>query len=302
MPFWSILVRQGIIHSHLQLGTSLQATAVRITLSKTITLCSIYIPPSSAISLHDMDDLVRQLPTPYMLLGDFNSHNPLWGGNTIDGKGQRVEQFMDNHSLCFLNDGSYTYLHPGYGTYTAMDLTITQPNLLLDCSWRVLDDLCGSDHFPIVVKHQRPATGGREPGWRLKKADWRSFRTLCDERLTADINNSPGAIASFTDTLISIADETVPKSSATPKHVVNPVADPGCVRVTAPPLGMWMTVLVNVQEWGCFSIFLRADDVTRTTSKGVALNTEHRGGSSKRSSDDRDVLYGLKCEMFRVTE
>ena len=43
-----------------------------------------------------------------------------------------------------------------------------------------------------------------------------------------------------------------------------------------PPLGMWMTshgqcprgVFVNVQEWGCFSIFRRADDVTRTMSKG----------------------------------
>ena len=218
----AILVRQGIIHSHIQLDTPLQATAVRISLSKTITLCSIYIPPSSAISLHDMDDLVRQLPTPNMLLGDFNSHNPLWGGNTLDGKGHRVAQFMDNHSLCFLNDGSYTYLHPGYGTYTAIDLTITQPNLLLDFLWRVLDDLCGSDHFPIVVKHQGPATGGREPGWRLKKSNWHSFHTLCDERLTADIHNSPEAIADFTDTLISIADETVPKSSATPKHVVNP--------------------------------------------------------------------------------
>ena len=40
--------------------------------------------------------------------------------------------------------------------------------------------------------------------------------------------------------------------------------------------GGWMTsrgqcprgVLVNVQEWGCFSIFRRADDVTRTMSKG----------------------------------
>ena len=45
------------------------------------------------------------------------------------------------------------------------------------------------------------------------------------------------------------------------------------------PLGMWMTshrqcprgVLVNVQEWGCFSIFRRADDVTRTMSKGGVL-------------------------------
>ena len=30
-------------------------------------------------------------------------------------------------------------------------------------------------------------------------------------------------------------------------------------------------MLVNVQEWGCFSNFLRADDVTRTMSKGVVL-------------------------------
>ena len=27
-------------------------------------------------------------------------------------------------------------------------------------------------------------------------------------------------------------------------------------------------VLVNVQEWGCFSIFRRANDVTQTMSKG----------------------------------
>ena len=47
-------------------------------------------------------------------------------------------------------------------------------------------------------------------------------------RLTADIHNSPEAIASFTDTLISIADKTVPKSSATPKHVVNPWLDADC--------------------------------------------------------------------------
>ena len=61
------------------------------------------------------------------------------------------------------------------------------------------------------------------------------------------------------------------------------VADPGCVcdRGDHPhPLGMRMTshgqcpwggVLVNVQEWGCFSIFLRADDVMRTMSKGGCL-------------------------------
>ena len=30
----------------------------------------------------------------------------------------------------------------------------------------------------------------------------------------------------------------------------------------------WTPPFVNVQEWGCFSIFLMADDVTQTMSKG----------------------------------
>ena len=55
-----------------------------------------------------------------------------------------------------------------------------------------------------------------------------------------------------------------------------PVADPGCVCDAPPPWNVDDVtramskggVLVNVQEWGCFSIFLRADDVTRTMSKG----------------------------------
>ena len=62
-----------------------------------------------------------------------------------------------------------------------------------------------------------------------------------------------------------------------------PVADPGGggVQGVPPPpiLGHDVGFLklgpkldpppfVNVQEWGCFSIFLRADDVTRTMSKG----------------------------------
>ena len=40
----SILVRQGIIHSQISITTKLQAVAVRLSLFKTITICSIYTP------------------------------------------------------------------------------------------------------------------------------------------------------------------------------------------------------------------------------------------------------------------
>ena len=62
------------------LDTALQAVAVCLTLYKTVTLCSIYVPLNSVLSLQELDALLDQLQSPYLLMGDFNGHNPLWWG------------------------------------------------------------------------------------------------------------------------------------------------------------------------------------------------------------------------------
>ena len=91
-------------------------------------------------------------------MGDFNAHNPIWGSNTVNDKGKKVEALLNKESLCIFNDGSDTYLHPGNGSYSAIDLSICDPSLLLDYSWRVHDDLCGSDHFPIILENLFPSS------------------------------------------------------------------------------------------------------------------------------------------------
>jgi endonuclease/exonuclease/phosphatase family metal-dependent hydrolase len=72
----TILVLNNILHSYVNLNTDLQAVAVRITLDTTITLCLVYIPPSTALSLAQLKKLADQLPTPFIIMGDFNGHNP----------------------------------------------------------------------------------------------------------------------------------------------------------------------------------------------------------------------------------
>ena len=44
------------------------------------------------------------------------------------------------------------YLHPGNVSYSAIELTVTDPSLLLEFSWKVHGDLCRSDYFPITVE------------------------------------------------------------------------------------------------------------------------------------------------------
>ena len=150
----SLIINEKTPHKHVPLQTKLQAVAVSVTMHKTLTLCSVYLPPSSHRDPKDRDDLVSQLPSPFILLGDFNGHNLLWGSKNINDKGKKIEDFIGKHDLCLFNDKSNTYLHPATGSYSALDLTICSPSLLLDFAWEVSDDLCGSDHFPIpnIVK------------------------------------------------------------------------------------------------------------------------------------------------------
>jgi hypothetical protein len=86
-------------------------------------------------------------------------------------KAKQLEDFNSQEGLCIFNDGTDTYLHPGNGSYSAIDLTVTDPSPLLDFSWKVHDDLCGSDHFPIIIKSLHSTVGERLTRYKFDRAD-----------------------------------------------------------------------------------------------------------------------------------
>ena len=152
----AVIVNNNVPHHSVKLNTTLQAVAVSISLNKTITLCSIYLPPSSAVDIKKLDNLVDQLPKPFILMGDFNSYHTLWGCTNTNDKGRNIEEFVTDHDLVLLNDKSSTYLHPATGSYSSLDLSICSPEVFPDFKWKVVDDLHGSDHFPIQVSEVGP--------------------------------------------------------------------------------------------------------------------------------------------------
>lgn len=44
---------------------------------------------------NDLLRLITQFPKPFILLGDFNCHNPLWNSNKIDAEGKIVEKIVE---------------------------------------------------------------------------------------------------------------------------------------------------------------------------------------------------------------
>ena len=80
------------------------------------------MPPSLSLDSQHLDNLLQQLPSPYIILGDFNGHNILWGNKNNDSRGELIENFIKKNDMCIMNDKSYTYLSLSTKSFSSIDL------------------------------------------------------------------------------------------------------------------------------------------------------------------------------------
>ena len=101
-------------------------------------------------------------------------------------------------------------------------MTLADASIFLDYSWKVHDDTCGSDHFPIIVENSGPELDDKIPDkirWNLRRAKWDEFKNSCILKLKSDANDTvEDSITYFCKTLISIAEESIPRKSSNKKH------------------------------------------------------------------------------------
>ena len=229
-----VIVNNSVPHHLVKLDTTLQAVAVNISLNKAITVCCIYLPPSLPIDIKNLDHLIDQLPKPFILMGDFNSHNTFWGCKDTNDKGRNIEDFINRHDLVLLNDKNSTYLHPATGSYSSLDLSICSPEIFPDFNWKVCDDLHGSDHFPIQVSEIGPSVQQRPQRWKLHKANWEQFRVHCEQSIHPNaFEDCENPAELFTSLLYSAAEKSIPRTSTNPKHPNKPWFNDDCKKAIA---------------------------------------------------------------------
>ena len=205
----ALLINQRVVHTELTLNSTLHAVAATVTLNKTFTICSIYLTPTETITKLNLENLIDQLPRPFLLLGDFNAHSPVWGDSRRDGRGKLVESILQDNDLILLNSKSPTFVHSAYNSTSAIDLAVASPTIALDFQWSVHDDLCGSDHFPIfLTSHAEENT--THPRYNFKKANWNLFGDLCSRSIDLKILESDCPVELFTEKVTAAAREAIP--------------------------------------------------------------------------------------------
>lgn len=184
----AILIKKGIPYKLINVSTPLCYLAIEINLSITLTVLSLYISPQDTVTTSHLDNLILNINSPLLILGDMNGWNPLWGSPNSNKRGKIIEDFLVNSNLSVLNNGSPTHLST-HNTLTHIDIGLASISLLPRCSWDTINDLYNSDHFPTktCINIGANKSYNFQPKYITCKADW----TLYKNNLTMYSNNIP---------------------------------------------------------------------------------------------------------------
>ena len=117
----------------------------------------------------------------FILVGDFNCHNIMWGSTHSCAKGKVLADMALNNNMIIENRGHYTHINP-HTENTCIDLTISKvkPNIG-NHTWETLDPH-GSDHLPILstwgpnINYNVISMDGIR--FKTEKANWDTFYEL----------------------------------------------------------------------------------------------------------------------------
>jgi Endonuclease-reverse transcriptase len=73
--------------------------------------------------------LANQLTALYIIAGDMNAHNPIWGSTSRNQMGKVFEEFVEEKGMVILNTGEMTHYSIAYGTVSTIDLIVATTEL-----------------------------------------------------------------------------------------------------------------------------------------------------------------------------
>ncbi|KAJ5865178.1 uncharacterized protein N7529_007094 [Penicillium soppii] len=216
----------------------LTAAVIRLP-ERRILIASAYVEGGNAAALNDACDHLRKAITKVqrdsgtvveiMIMGDFNRHDQLWGGDEVSsvrqGEADSIIDLMNEFGLSsLLKRGTKTWHGGGYSgdCESTIDLVLASENLtdsMIKCA--VHGTGHGSDHVTIETIFDVPWTAPTQTDrLLLKNAPWKEINARIASTLTA--TPVEGSVQQKTDRLMCAVSEAV--RALTPKAKPSPHA------------------------------------------------------------------------------
>ena len=168
----SVLVRDGIPSSECTFNTSLRVKAVTISTSKTITICSLYLPPRENLNIVLLSRLIDNCLPHLLFVVTLMAIAYLGAVTRIIVSEIELTILLQITIFVYLMM-VLTYFYPVTGTFTAIDLSLCSPDILMEINFMVEPDSYIILKIGVLLPDALPR-------WNLNQADLVKFDNVCN--------------------------------------------------------------------------------------------------------------------------
>ena len=181
-----------------------------------VLVVNVYKPPKSPLIPKNLPRTSQSC----IFAGDFNCHSTEWGYHETDKNGDLLADWASNMGLALLHDPKEpkSFRSGRWGTETDPDLAFTN----IEYNRSVLDPFPKSQHRPSAILSPNPLAGNpakKVKRWNFRKADWKTFQTLVDDKSAELEDPVEGYInsdyRSWTNSILNAAKTSIPRRCRT---------------------------------------------------------------------------------------
>uniref|UniRef100_A0A0A9YSX4 Putative RNA-directed DNA polymerase from transposon X-element n=2 Tax=Lygus hesperus TaxID=30085 RepID=A0A0A9YSX4_LYGHE len=159
-------------------------------------VASIYCPPKYILRQEAFEDAFEQMGNRFIIGGDFNAKNTVWGSRITNGRGRELYQYITSHKCEAYSTGKPTY----WPTDTAK-----KPDLIdffvirnISANYLLVDDCydLSSDHSPIILTlSEQVIQKTHNPVLTNHKTDWDKFKIEINRHVNLnDVLDTPASV------------------------------------------------------------------------------------------------------------
>ena len=177
-----------------------------------LTIISVYKPPTTPFTWprnHNIGDKAT------LVIGDFNSHNTIWGYSHTNNDGDAVELWALNLNLTLIHDAKHkpSFHSARWNRGYNPDLVFASSRHSRNFEKSISDPIPRSQHRPITIEVKpvlRPTESKPKIRFNFRKANWEGFSQELDARIN-DINPDPENYDRFQNLVWSVAKGNIPR-------------------------------------------------------------------------------------------
>ena len=178
-----------------------------------LNIMSVYKPPPTPFQWPENARQSRNKAT--VVLGDFNSHNTLWGYAKNNEDGEAVEAWATDQDLSLLHNAKdpHTLYHRAWKKGYNPDLVFTSARHFSCFSRTVCSPIPKSDHRPIAITVGpvlQPLESNNLPRFNFRKAKWADFTSELENEIEK-IDPNPKNYEKFQKVVWGVAKRNIPR-------------------------------------------------------------------------------------------